>query len=104
MKMAVTWVVLFLAIATSRADERPNVILILVDDFGRELIGCLGGESHRTPNIDGMATEGMTFDICYATPMCSPTRNMLLSGKYSFRNYTEWGKYRFGDDATMMIM
>ena len=83
------------------AAERPNVIIILVDDFGRELIGCLGGESYPTPNIDRMAAEGMTFDICYATPMCSPTRNMLLSGKYNFRNYTDWGQYRFGVEPTI---
>lgn len=83
------------------ADERPNVILILVDDFGRELIGALGGESYQTPNIDALATDGLTFDICYATPMCSPTRNMLLSGKYNFRNYTAWGEYRFGGEPTL---
>ncbi|MEM1294560.1 MAG: sulfatase-like hydrolase/transferase [Verrucomicrobiota bacterium] len=83
------------------ADERPNVILILVDDFGRELIGALGGESYPTPNIDALSIDGLTFDICYATPMCSPTRNMLLSGKYNFRNYMAWGEYRFGTETTL---
>ncbi|MDF1861779.1 MAG: sulfatase-like hydrolase/transferase [Verrucomicrobiales bacterium] len=81
--------------------ERPNVVLILMDDFGRELIGALGGESYATPNIDALARDGMTFEICYATPMCSPTRNLLLSGKYNFRNYTAWGEYRFNDEPTI---
>ena len=85
----------------TRPAKRPNVILILVDDFGRELIGCLGGESYETPNIDRLAGDGMSFDICYATPMCSPTRNMLLSGKYNFRNYTAWGEYRFDTEPTI---
>ena len=79
----------------------PNIVLILVDDFGRELIGALGGESYQTPNIDKLAADGMTFDICYATPLCSPTRNMLLSGKYNFRNYTAWGEYRFESQPTV---
>lgn len=94
---------LFAACGTPAAFSagRPNIVLILVDDFGRELIGALGGESYATPNIDALARDGMTFDICYATPMCSPTRNMLLSGKYNFRNYTAWGEYRFKDEPTI---
>lgn len=84
-----------------RASEQPNIVLILVDDFGRETIGALGGESYQTPNIDALAEDGMSFEICYATPMCSPTRNMLLSGKYNFRNYTTWGEYRFDEEPTI---
>lgn len=96
------FLILLALLATSvSAAERPNIVLILVDDFGRETIGALGGKSYATPNIDALAGDGMTFDICYATPMCSPTRNMLLSGKYNFRNYTAWGEYRFGDEPTI---
>ncbi|MDF1823954.1 MAG: sulfatase-like hydrolase/transferase [Verrucomicrobiales bacterium] len=84
-----------------KAAERPNIVLILVDDFGRETIGALGGESYQTPNIDALAHDGMTFKICYATPMCSPTRNLLLSGRYNFRNYTAWGEYQFGSEPTI---
>lgn len=85
----------------SAEQSRPNVILILVDDFGRETIGALGGESYQTPHIDQLGVDGITFEICYATPMCSPTRNMLLSGQYNFRNYTAWGEYRFGECPTI---
>ena len=91
----------FVLLGVARAADQPNIVLVLVDDFGRELIGCLGGESYETPNIDRLAADGMTFDICYATPMCSPTRNMLLSGKYNFRNYTAWGEYRFDTEPTI---
>lgn len=90
-----------LFVSSVMAQERPNVILILVDDFGRETISALGGESYETPNIDSLATDGITFEICYATPMCSPTRNMLLSGKYNFRNYTNWGDYDFEGQPTI---
>jgi len=92
---------LLLVLVTATGADRPNIVLILVDDLGRETISALGGESYQTPNIDALAADGMTFDICYATPMCSPTRNMLLSGKYNFRNYTAWGEYRFGDEPTI---
>ncbi|MCC5842088.1 MAG: sulfatase-like hydrolase/transferase [Opitutales bacterium] len=87
--------------AAAGEPPRPNIIFFMVDDFGRELIGAYGGETHATPNIDRLAAEGMRFDICYATPMCSPTRVMLMSGKYNFRNYDAWGKYRFESDPTI---
>jgi len=94
-------ILLIFTFFTAHAAERPDIVLILVDDLGRETIGALGGESYSTPNIDRLAGDGMTFDICYATPMCSPTRNMLLSGKYNFRNYTAWGEYDFDSQPTI---
>ncbi len=100
MKLLQTSLLLFFA-STLIAEERPNVILMLVDDFGRELIGALGGESYETPHIDRLAHDGMMFDLCYATPLCSPTRTMLLSGNYSFRNYTAWGEYDFDRQPTI---
>ena len=102
LRRAIHLIIGALLISIASAEEtRPNVILILVDDFGRETIGALGGESYQTPNIDQLAADGITFEVCYATPMCSPTRNMLLSGQYNFRNYTAWGEYRFGDHPTI---
>jgi arylsulfatase A len=74
----------------SWAAERPNILLILGDDIGREVIGAYGGESYATPHIDRLAASGMKFNLCYATPMCSPTRVELLTGRYSFRNYVQW--------------
>lgn len=67
--------------------SRPNIILIMGDDVGFEVPGFTGGESYATPNIDAMAEQGMQFSRCYGSPMCSPSRFMLLTGKYNFRNY-----------------
>src|SRR5690242_8708090 len=65
--------------------SRPNIILIMGDDVGFEVPGFTGGESYATPNIDAMAEQGMQFSRCYGSPMCSPSRFMLLTGKYNFR-------------------
>jgi len=71
--------------------ERPNILMILADDLGRELLSMYGGQSnYQTPNLEKLAQEGMLFNTCYATPMCVPTRVELLTGRYSFRNYMAW--------------
>jgi arylsulfatase A-like enzyme len=70
---------------------RPNIVFILADDLGFESIGAYGGKEYqnvgpiRTPNLDALAKSGMRFDQCYATPVCSPARSELLTGKYNFR-------------------
>lgn len=70
---------------------KPNVIVILADDIGYEVPGVNGGTSYQTPNIDNMAATGLRFTQCRASPLCSPSRFALMTGKYNFRNYTEWG-------------
>lgn len=76
-----------------RTIKTPNIIVILGDDIGYEIPSYTGGESHSTPNIDMMANGGVRFTNCNASPLCSPSRYMLLTGKYNNRNYTEdsWG-------------
>ena len=64
---------------------RPNILLIMVDDLGLEGVGCYGGESFATPNIDALATGGTRFTHCYATPICTPTRAQILTGMYPYR-------------------
>jgi len=71
--------------------EKPNIILILGDDIGYEIPTVNGGQSYATPNIDRMAQTGMRFTRFHASPLCSPSRVMLLTGKYNFRNYGVWG-------------
>ena len=73
------------------ADERPNVVLIMADDVSWECFGCYGGEDYETPNIDRLAAEGLRFDHCYSTPICTPSRVKIMTGKYGFRNYTHFG-------------
>lgn len=66
--------------------SKPNVILILADDLGAGELGCYGHRSHRTPNLDRLAAEGLRLDTFYATPLCTPTRVCLMTGQYGFRN------------------
>jgi arylsulfatase A len=71
----------------------PNILFILGDDIGRELLPSYGGQAgYQTPHLEALAAAGMRFNHCYATPMCSPSRVELLTGRYSFRNYLEWGR------------
>ncbi len=68
-----------------------NVIIILADDIGYEVPTYTGGQSYSTPNMDMYAKSGMRFTHCYANAMCSPSRIMMLTGKYGIRNYHNWG-------------
>ena len=64
----------------------PNIVLILADDLGIECLSIYGGKSHHTPNLEKLARQGMTFTHCFSAPYCSPSRAMLLTGRYPFRN------------------
>ncbi|MDW7679118.1 MAG: sulfatase-like hydrolase/transferase [bacterium] len=71
--------------------KRPNVVLIMADDLGQEVLGCYGGTSYQTPNIDKLAETGVKFTHCYGTPVCSPSRVTIMTGRYLFRTTEEWG-------------
>ncbi|MBP6684195.1 MAG: arylsulfatase [Leucobacter sp.] len=60
-------------------NDRPNVVIILVDDMGYSDIGCFGGEI-ETPNIDSLAADGVALSQFYNTARCSPSRASLLTG------------------------
>ena len=77
---------------TAAAERAPNVIIVLVDDFGYECVGANGGTSYRTPNLDRLASGGVRFTHCYAQPNCTPTRVQLLSGMSNVRNYVQFGR------------
>ncbi len=62
------------------AQQKPNVILIYSDDQGAIDINCFGAKDLVTPNIDGLAADGMMFTRFYAAPVCSPSRASLLTG------------------------
>lgn len=65
--------------ASSPAAEKPNVILIMVDDMGYSDIGAWGGEID-TPNIDSLAENGLRFTQFYNSARCCPTRATLMTG------------------------
>jgi arylsulfatase A-like enzyme len=66
--------------------SKPNIVMLLVDDFGRQDIGIYGSSFYETPNIDQLASEGMRFDNAYvAHPRCVPSRVAIFSGSYPTR-------------------
>ena len=73
------------------SDKQPNIVLIMSDDLGYEVIGANGGTSYATPRIDRMAQEGMRFEEAHVMPLCTPTRLSLMTSKYNFRNYIGFG-------------
>lgn len=77
---------------STNAQKRMNVIVIFGDDVGMEVPEYFGGQSYSTPRINQMAAEGAQLNQTFTSPLCSPSRVMLLTGKYSFRNYGLWGK------------
>src|SRR5262249_52427136 len=68
-------------VARAEAADRPNVVIILIDDMGFADLGCYGGEG-PTPNINKMADEGVRFTQFYNTARCSTSRAALLTGLY----------------------
>ncbi len=79
---------LFLGLFTaslSLAADKPNFILINIDDLGYADIGPFGSTLNRTPNLDRMAAEGMKLRCHYAAPVCSPSRSALMTGCYPKR-------------------
>ncbi len=65
----------------ARAADKPNIVIILVDDMGFSDIGCYGSEI-PTPSLDGLAAGGLRFTQFYNTGRCCPTRASLLTGLY----------------------
>ncbi len=82
------------AIDNSNADAktRPNILFILVDDYGIKDVGIEGSKFYETPNIDALALSGMRFTQGYsACAVCSPSRASILLGQYPARHgITDW--------------
>jgi arylsulfatase len=78
MRLLLSFILMTLA---AGAAPRPNIIVILADDLGYSDLGCYGGEI-QTPNLDGLAGDGLRFSNFYNTSRCCPTRASLLTGVY----------------------
>lgn len=76
----------------TKVDKKPNFVFFLVDDLGWMDIGANGSSFYETPNIDKLAGQGVRFTQAYAgSPVCSPTRASILTGKNPARiNLTQW--------------
>nr|WP_299389341.1 sulfatase [Allomuricauda sp.] len=84
---------LFACNSNKETQSKPtNVVFILVDDLGWKDLGCYGSSFHETPNIDRLASKSAVFINAYAaSPVCSPTRAALLTGKHPTRvGITDW--------------
>ncbi len=65
---------------------RPNLVFIMADDLGYADLGCYGARAPATPCLDAMAAAGLRFTDAYAnSPVCSPTRFALMTGRYQYR-------------------
>jgi arylsulfatase/arylsulfatase A len=71
--------------AAAPATDRPNIVLIITDDQGYGDLGITGNPVLDTPNIDALARGGATMTKFYVSPVCSPTRASLMSGRYNYR-------------------
>ena len=79
--------------------QRPNILLILVDDL-KPALGCYGDTAARTPNIDRLAARGMRFDLAYCNQaVCAPSRFTLMLGSHS----TSTGLYGLGSTLRKML-
>lgn len=85
--------------ATSGEAGQPNIVLIMADDLGYEGLSCYGSTHYQTPELDKLAAEGMQFQYAYSTPLCTPTRVQIMSGKYNHRNYIAFGLLRPGEQT-----
>ena len=86
-----------LARCGSLQQKKPNIIFIMADDLGYECLGCNGSLTFKTPFLDQLAETGLRFTHAYAQPLCTPTRVQLMTGKYNFRNYTQFGALKPGE-------
>ena len=66
--------------------NRPNIIFIVADDLGYADLGCYGAKSNASPTLDQLALNGLRFTQGYSnSPVCSPTRFALMTGRYQYR-------------------
>ena len=96
-----------LAASAFAAPQKPNIVLIVSDDQGWNDVGYHGSQA-RTPNIDRIAREGIELDRFYGTPICTPTRAGLMTGRYPIRfglqrvTIKRWGKRAVPENEVML--
>src|SRR5262245_10248456 len=94
------WCVLLAALGFA-ADRKPNIVFILIDDFGYADCGPYGAKDIRTPHLDRLAREGVRFTDFYANaPVCTPTRCGFITGRWQQRVGLEWA---FGFTAEAFV-
>ena len=74
-----------IAVPQTSGASKPNIIFILSDDLGVDILSCFGSDQYKTPNLDALAAGGMKFTHTYAAPLCGPSRALIMTGRYAFR-------------------
>ncbi|NNJ26645.1 sulfatase-like hydrolase/transferase [Alienimonas chondri] len=72
-------------------DPPINVVLIMADDLGAEWLSCYNPSAPPTPRLDALAAGGVRFTRAFSQPLCTPSRVTLMTGRYNYRNYVEFG-------------
>jgi choline-sulfatase len=73
-------------IAARERQSQPNILVIMSDEHNASVLGCYGNKIIRTPNLDGLASQGVVFESCYCnSPLCVPSRLSFTAGKYASR-------------------
>ncbi len=86
MKRLILLSILIQFFISCKNDTNPNILIILTDDQGWGDLSINGNTNLKTPNIDNIALNGASFERFYVSPVCSPTRAELLSGKFFVRS------------------
>ena len=77
--------------ASAAESARPNVVVFVADDLGWADVGYHGEETLQTPSLDRLAKDGVQLDRFYTTPICSPTRAALMTGRDPMRLGVAYG-------------
>ena len=81
--------------AVALAGEKPDVVIIMADDVGYGDLSCHGNEAVKTPHLDKLKAQSLSFERFYVSPTCSPTRAALMTGRWPFEvgvNHTIAGR------------
>ena len=83
--------------AKAQNNDRPNIVIMMVDNLGWGELGCYGGGTLRgaeTPRLDKLASEGIRFQNFNVEPQCTPSRSAFMTGRHPIRSGTTkvvWG-------------
>ena len=83
MKYVLIVLTAFLLVSCTIKQEQPNILFVFADQLRSHELGCYGGMSIKTPNMDRLAQEGLQMTNAISTyPVCTPFRGMLMTGSY----------------------
>ncbi len=88
----------------NKENTKPNIVLIMADDMGYECLSCNGSTEYNTPNIDQIAKEGIRFTHCISQPLCTPSRVKMMTGRYNYQNYRDFGYLDIAENTFANIL